>query len=770
MPVSTFTAAWHIAPTAISTFFSHSKRRLRNNHEPEEARDDIFFEEAFEIVKSFIQFGTLNTVESLQKFTNTHVPSPYWAAVVPVSIPLSTCNAAADTLIDWFGPKELSAVVGGEKWWQIRGLEGIDAEWITQKHYLQNVKLDREFSNDDEATIVRMECLERVMLYVHGGGYFWGSINTHRYQLIRYSRKFEGRVFAVNYRKAPQYPWPCPLQDVIAAYLYLIRPPPGAVHKPVPPSKIVLAGDSAGGGLCISALSVFRDMNIPLPAGAILISPWVDLTHSFPSVMKNTHSDIIPVHGFMAKPSTLWPIDLVGEDRVRTTQNAPPPEPGHADQLRPTKARMDGESEDGPNAAGSPNTKKADADDYDIDLWEPRPPKVQMSDSDDVPLELHSQIQLYATNEQLTHPLVSPVLQGSLGNLPPLYIIAGDGEVLRDEIVYLAHRAAHPEKYPTRKGALRDAHRQQENAKRFTEPTKVHLQVYDDMCHVLTVFTFTESAKHAYRQIGSFIKHVTNPSHAEQCPFPQPQASTVDEKKPATEQPRMIRERVDIKGKLREMEPVEEMEALRISPGQIGIIKEKPTLRWFEGQSEWDKKYRRNAAKAQKKRDSNSEKARKIIAHAREQGLVHASDGVGSQAEVETPDSASLHETGGVIEKERRWGPLDLEDESPPPSAIAKRTDTIEALALLKKHIYHTAPATHRTIPKLKLSDAVKAAFDPNDDPSKPPKQSAAEAQVHTSMGLHGMRIWDVLLGYFTRKSTEKASNGKKAIKRAVSK
>lgn len=74
---------------------------------------------------------------------------------------------------------------------------------------------------------------------------------------------------------------------------------------------------------------------------------------------------------------------------------------------------------------------------------------------------------------QLCHPLVSPVLQGSLGNLPPLYIIAGEGEVLRDEIVYTAHKAAHPAQYPARKGVLREGRRQKENAEKFTTPTKV---------------------------------------------------------------------------------------------------------------------------------------------------------------------------------------------------------------------------------------------------------------------------------------------------------
>jgi len=94
------------------------------------------------------------------------------------------------------------------------------------------------------------------------------------------------------------------------------------------------------------------------------------------------------------------------------------------------------------------------------------------------------QIQLYAANSQLTHPLCSPVLHGSLGGLPPLYILCGDGEVLRDEILYLAHRAAHPEKYPLNDRLLAASKRTRDDAEAFNhKPTKVHLQVFDDQCH-----------------------------------------------------------------------------------------------------------------------------------------------------------------------------------------------------------------------------------------------------------------------------------------------
>ncbi|KAJ7498735.1 Alpha/Beta hydrolase protein [Mycena latifolia] len=824
MPVSTLSAAVHITPVAIKTFGRHGKRLAskRRDNRPEEAQDDIFFDEAFHIVKAFIELGTKNTVESLQAFTNTHVPAPYWAAVAAVSIPLRSCNEAADILVDWFGPDELKAVVGGERWWQVRGLDGVDAEWITQKDYLSDTKVHAPPGPklpDAAETIVRMEKLDRVMLYVHGGGYFWGSINTHRYQLIRYARKIKGRVFAVNYRKAPQYPWPCPLQDVLAAYLYLIRPPPDAVHKAIPASKIVLAGDSAGGGLCLSVLAILRDMGLPLPAGCVLISSWVDLTHSFPSVMQNTETDIIPQHGFLAKPSTLWPVDPLprGEGRVVPSKNDPPPEPGHADQLKPTKARVEEEfvPEDDQNQtrretstseSRSSSADMADSDDYDVDHWEPRAPKVQMNDPNALPLELKSQIQLYATTEQLTHPLVSPILQGSLGDLPPLYILAGNDEVLRDEIVYIAHRAAYPDQYPTRKGALREARRQQDNVQNFTRPTKVHLQVFDDMCHVLTVFTFTESAKHAYRSIAEFVKHVTDhdEDYLAQHPFPEPHrsdsaANTVAPEAPFTQNnsssshqtkvdvardekvtektstsenaddKRMIRQRVDIQGVPRPMEPREEMPVLALKPAQIGIIKEAPTIKWLKGQEEWDKKYKKTAQSAIRQRQKNEEKAKRLLDNARDQGLMLVSE---CGPEITAVVSTSAHTTDGTIQADRRWGPLDLEHERPPPTAIAKRHDTPEALALLKKHIYHTAPATHRTIPKLKLADAVRAAFDPKDDPNKPPKQSVSEAQVRNSFipdALHGLRIWDVIVGYFMRKTSEKTTNGKNAIRKAVS-
>lgn len=90
------------------------------------------------------------------------------------------------------------------------------------------------------------------MLYLHGGAGYFGSPDTHRPSLCRYSQDIQGKVLAVNYRLAPQYPFPCGIQDSLAAYLWLIDPPEGAGHAPVDPKNIVIAGDSLGGSLTLS--------------------------------------------------------------------------------------------------------------------------------------------------------------------------------------------------------------------------------------------------------------------------------------------------------------------------------------------------------------------------------------------------------------------------------------------------------------------------------------------------------------------------------------
>lgn len=144
----------------------------------------------------------------------------------------------------------------------------------------------------------------------------------------------------------------------------------------------------------------------------------------------------------------------------------------------------------------------------------------------------------------------------------------------------------------------------------------------------------------------------------------------------------MIRERVDIRGHTRPMEPKEELEVLKIPREQIGLIKEEPTIRWKKGQDQWDVTYRSAAKKAVKKREKLKARAQRMLDSARDQGLI-------TVYHPQSPDAAdkgasfdrgiSHASPNGMIQEDRRWGPLDLEDETPPPTAIAKRRDTVRA-------------------------------------------------------------------------------------------
>jgi acetyl esterase/lipase len=111
---------------------------------------------------------------------------------------------------------------------------------------------------------------DRVILYLHGGGYVMGSIGTHRAMVARIARASQAKALAIDYRLAPEHKFPAAVEDAVAAYRWLLS-------NGYKPGKIVIAGDSAGGGLTLSALLSIRDSKLPMPAGAVPISPWTDL-------------------------------------------------------------------------------------------------------------------------------------------------------------------------------------------------------------------------------------------------------------------------------------------------------------------------------------------------------------------------------------------------------------------------------------------------------------------------------------------------------------
>ncbi|RME91468.1 MAG: alpha/beta hydrolase [Candidatus Hydrogenedentota bacterium] len=109
-----------------------------------------------------------------------------------------------------------------------------------------------------------------ILLYFHGGGFMFGSPRTHRRMVSRLAKYLHREAINVDYRLAPKHPFPAPIEDAYLVYTALL-------NQGISPADILLGGDSAGGGLCISLLQELREKNIELPSGAVLFSPWGDM-------------------------------------------------------------------------------------------------------------------------------------------------------------------------------------------------------------------------------------------------------------------------------------------------------------------------------------------------------------------------------------------------------------------------------------------------------------------------------------------------------------
>jgi monoterpene epsilon-lactone hydrolase len=125
---------------------------------------------------------------------------------------------------------------------------------------------------------------DRVVLYLHGGGYVLGSIKTHADLMGRISRAAQARVLALDYRLAPEHPFPAAVEDAVAGYRCLLE-------NQFKPNRIVVAGDSAGGGLTVAALLAIRDAALPVPAAGVCMSPWVDLEMKGESMKTRAQAD-----------------------------------------------------------------------------------------------------------------------------------------------------------------------------------------------------------------------------------------------------------------------------------------------------------------------------------------------------------------------------------------------------------------------------------------------------------------------------------------------
>ncbi|GAA6044130.1 hypothetical protein JCM8097_004724 [Rhodosporidiobolus ruineniae] len=237
-------------------------------------------------VSSYSHLSTLERLRSVLR-VSTLLPTPKDGIVTPISFKVKRRNLRG--FLAEFDAQE-------------NGSREITGEWVTNKRLWR--KMTREWMADRGKEAAKgelpspntMHAKERekgekdglVCLYLHGGAYYMFSAETHRYLTISVSRYCDARVFAINYRLAPETRFPGQLHDAVSAYMRL------TVDLKIPPENIIFGGDSAGGGLCIATMMYLRDNGYPLPSGCIVMSPWCDLTMSCASWETNRPYDYLP--------------------------------------------------------------------------------------------------------------------------------------------------------------------------------------------------------------------------------------------------------------------------------------------------------------------------------------------------------------------------------------------------------------------------------------------------------------------------------------------
>ena len=126
----------------------------------------------------------------------------------------------------------------------------------------------------------------RILLFFHGGGYVAGSIEAHKNLMGRLSASASAAVLAIQYRKAPESPFPAALDDALNAYRWLL-------HHPYARSRIIFTGISAGAGLALSLALKLKKEQIAMPAGIIALCPWVDLAMKSKTIQSNEGKDLL---------------------------------------------------------------------------------------------------------------------------------------------------------------------------------------------------------------------------------------------------------------------------------------------------------------------------------------------------------------------------------------------------------------------------------------------------------------------------------------------
>lgn len=203
----------------------------------------------------------------------------------------------------------------------------VEAEWTGYRGGATKASPELRISEAEKYTELMKEATSpTTILYFHGGAYYLMDPATHRPTCQKLARITKGRCYSVRYRLSPQHAFPAALLDALVSYFTLLHPPPGSFHAPVKPEHIVFSGDSAGGNLATVLFIALahlhttgtkihwhgNEIDVPLPAGLALNSPWLDVTLSSPSCETNGKWDYLPSKleapdGVEYPSDALWP-------------------------------------------------------------------------------------------------------------------------------------------------------------------------------------------------------------------------------------------------------------------------------------------------------------------------------------------------------------------------------------------------------------------------------------------------------------------------------
>ena len=165
----------------------------------------------------------------------------------------------------------------------------------------ENTKFKRILAGDVYAEWITCGDVDKdkTFMFIHGGGYYRGSIAATRATVARISAEAKVRCLSIEYRLAPEHPFPAAIDDTYTAYNWLIK-------EGLNPKNIIVSGQSAGGGLCLALLLKIKENNNIQPKGAVALSPWTDLSQSGKTMITNANIDPVISKKYLDRMANLY--------------------------------------------------------------------------------------------------------------------------------------------------------------------------------------------------------------------------------------------------------------------------------------------------------------------------------------------------------------------------------------------------------------------------------------------------------------------------------